>query len=144
MYGSQSMIEHMQVANWTGPGVPWSKCQLPACNIRCFCSMKIPNKSAGRPNGIIYWTPKETLQSSLLYYFIKCYNMAFLLVVNVVRDDCEDKCLICAVKRNFCRSIWTVCTTCTISLLPGIMKVKKKLVRSKGNIPKQREIIRNW
>ena len=29
-----------------------------------------------------------------------------------------------AVKRNFCRSIWTVCTTCTISLLPGVMKVK--------------------
>ena len=29
-----------------------------------------------------------------------------------------------AVKRNFCRSIWTVFTTFTISLLPGIMKVK--------------------
>ena len=30
-----------------------------------------------------------------------------------------------AVKRNFCRSIWTLCTTCAISLLPGIIKVKK-------------------
>ena len=30
-----------------------------------------------------------------------------------------------SVKRYFCRSIWTVCTTCTISLLPGNMKVNK-------------------
>ena len=30
-----------------------------------------------------------------------------------------------AVKRNFCRSIWMVCTTCTISLLPDILKVTK-------------------
>ena len=30
-----------------------------------------------------------------------------------------------AVKWNICRSISTVCTTCTISLLPGIMKVKR-------------------
>ena len=30
-----------------------------------------------------------------------------------------------SVKRNFCRSIWTVCTTCAISLLPKIMKVTK-------------------
>ena len=29
-------------------------------------------------NSIIYWTQKETLQSSLLYYFIKCGYMAFL------------------------------------------------------------------
>ena len=33
----------------------------------------------------IYWTPKETLQSSLLYYFIKWDNMAFLHLVKVVR-----------------------------------------------------------
>ena len=29
-----------------------------------------------------------------------------------------------SLKRNFCRSILTVCTTCTISLLPGIVKLK--------------------
>ena len=29
------------------------------------------------------------------------------------------------LKRNFCRPIWTVCTTCAISLLPGFMKVTK-------------------
>ena len=49
----------------------------------------------------------------------------------------------CSEKRNFCRSIWTVCKTRTVSLLPGIMKVKKT-VRARGNIPKQRKIIRNW
>ena len=31
----------------------------------------------------------------------------------------------CSVKRNFGRSTLTVCTTCAISLLPGIMKVTK-------------------
>ena len=30
-----------------------------------------------------------------------------------------------AVQRNLCRSIRTVCMTCTISLVPGIMMVKK-------------------
>ena len=39
-----------------------------------------------------------------------------------------------AVKRNFCRSIWTVCTTCTISLLPGIMNIKKNYNDRKGII----------
>ena len=34
-------------------------------------------------NSIIYWTPKETLQSSLLYYFKKCNNMALLHFVKV-------------------------------------------------------------
>ena len=34
----------------------------------------------------IYWTPKETLQSCLLYYFIQCDYMAFLHLVKVVRD----------------------------------------------------------
>ena len=48
-----------------------------------------------------------------------------------------------SVKRNFCRSIWTVCTTCAISLLPVNIKVKK-LVRSRVNIRKQRKINRNW
>ena len=41
-----------------------------------------------------------------------------------------------SVKRNFWRSIWMVYTTCTISLLSGIIKVKNP-VRSRGNIPKQ-------
>ena len=31
----------------------------------------------------------------------------------------------CSVKRNFGRSVLTVCTTCAIYLLPGIMKVTK-------------------
>ena len=43
---------------------------------------------------VIYWTPKETLQSSLLNYFIKCDYMAFLHLVKVVRDVFEDKCQI--------------------------------------------------
>ena len=47
------------------------------------------------------------------------------------------------VKQNFCRSIWTVCTTCMIALLPCVMTVKKP-GRSRGNIPKQRKIIKNW
>ena len=34
------------------------------------------------------------LQSSLLYYFIKCDNMAFLRFVKVVRDVFEDICQI--------------------------------------------------
>ena len=42
-------------------------------------------------NQRIYWTPKETLQSSLLYHFIKCDNLAFLLFVKVVHDVFEDK-----------------------------------------------------
>ena len=33
----------------------------------------------------------------------------------------------CSVKQNFCRSILTVCTTCAISLLPGMTKVTKML-----------------
>ena len=37
---------------------------------------------------------KETLQSSLLYYLIKCDNLAFLHSVKVVRDVFEDKCQI--------------------------------------------------
>ena len=75
----------------------------------------------------IYWTPKETLQSSLLYYFMKCNCIAFLHLIKVVRDVFGDKCQIWtgSVKQNFCRSIWTVCTACTISLLPGVMKVVK-------------------
>ena len=40
----------------------------------------------------IYQTPKETLQSSLLYYFIKCNYIAFLHHVKVVRDVLGDKC----------------------------------------------------
>ena len=48
---------------------------------------------------IIYWTPKETIQSSLLYYFIKCDYIAFLHLVKVVRDVFEDKC-----------HIWTRCS----------------------------------
>ena len=47
----------------------------------------------------IYWTPKETLQSSLLYYFIKCDNMAFSHLVKVVPDVLEDKC-----------QMWTRCS----------------------------------
>ena len=47
----------------------------------------------------IYWTPKETLQSSLLYYFIKCVYMVFLHPTKVVRDMFEDKC-----------QIWTRCS----------------------------------
>ena len=37
-------------------------------------------------HGHIYWTPKETLQSTFLYHVIKCDNMAFLHLVKVVRD----------------------------------------------------------
>ena len=53
--------------------------------------------------------------------------MAFLHLVYVVRDvlRINAKFEPASVNRIFCRSIWTVCTTCTISLLPGIMKVKK-------------------
>ena len=43
-----------------------------------------------------------------------------------------------SVKRNFCRSILTVYTTCTISLLPGNMKVNKP-EGSRRNIKKQRK-----
>ena len=43
---------------------------------------------------IIYWAPKETIQSSLLYYFIRCDNMTFLHLVKVVRDVFEYKCQI--------------------------------------------------
>ena len=39
-----------------------------------------------------YWTPKETLQSGLLHYFIKCDYVAFLHLVKVVRDVFEYKC----------------------------------------------------
>ena len=42
----------------------------------------------------IYWTPKETIQSSLLYYFIKYDYMAFLHLVTVVRNAFKDKCQI--------------------------------------------------
>ena len=42
----------------------------------------------------IYGTPKETLQSGLLYYFIKCDYIAFLHLVKVARDVFEDKCQI--------------------------------------------------
>ena len=75
----------------------------------------------------IYWTPKETLQSSLLYYFIKCDYMAFLHLVKVVRDVLRTNAKFepGTVKHNFCWSTWTVCTTSMISLLPVIMKVKK-------------------
>ena len=48
------------------------------------------------------------------------------------------------MKRNFCKSIWTVCTTCTVSLLPGIMEVKTTSGWSIGNIPKQHKIIIKW
>ena len=34
----------------------------------------------------IYWTPKETLRSCLLYYFIKCDYIAFLHLVKVLRN----------------------------------------------------------
>ena len=70
--------------------------------------------------------------------------MAFLHLVIVVRNVLRKNAKFepGAVKRNFCWSIGTVCTTSTISLLLGIMKVKK-LVRSKGNIPKERKITRN-
>ena len=41
----------------------------------------------------VYWAPKETLQSILLFYFfIKCDYMAFLHIVKVVHDVFEDKC----------------------------------------------------
>ena len=40
----------------------------------------------------IHWPPKETLQSSLLCYLIKCDYMTFLHLVKVVRDVFEDKC----------------------------------------------------
>ena len=55
----------------------------------------------------IYRTPKETIQSCLLYYFIKCNYMAFLHLVKVVRDVFENNTKFepGAVKRNFCRSI---------------------------------------
>ena len=39
----------------------------------------------------IYWAPKETLQISLLYYFIRWDYMAFLHLVKVVRDVFEYK-----------------------------------------------------
>ena len=42
----------------------------------------------------IYWTPKETLQSNLLYYFIKWDYMVFLHLVKVLRYVFEDKCQI--------------------------------------------------
>ena len=53
--------------------------------------------------------------------------MAFLHLVKVVCDvfSTNAKFEPCSVKRNFGRSILTVCTTCAISLLPGIMKVTK-------------------
>ena len=44
--------------------------------------------------GNIYWTPKETLQSNLLYYFIKSNYIAFLHLVKVVRDVFVDECQI--------------------------------------------------
>ena len=81
---------------------------------------------------VIYWTPKETLQSSLLYCFIKCDYITFSHLVKVVRDvlffffcGTYAKFEPCSVRQNLCRSIWTVCTTCTRSILPGIMKVKQ-------------------
>ena len=40
----------------------------------------------------IYWAPKETLQSSLLYYFIRWDYMTFLHLVQVVRYVFEYKC----------------------------------------------------
>ena len=54
--------------------------------------------------GYIYWTPKETLQSSLLYYFIKCDYIAFFHLVKIVRDVFEDKC-----------RIWTRCSEAKLS-----------------------------
>ena len=53
--------------------------------------------------------------------------MAFLYLVKVVRYvfRTNAKFKPGAVKRNFWRLIWTVYTTCTISLFPGIMMVKK-------------------
>ena len=53
--------------------------------------------------------------------------MAFLHPVKIVRDVFRTNAKFepSPVKQNFCRSIWTVCTTCTVSLLLGNMKVKK-------------------
>ena len=53
--------------------------------------------------------------------------MALLHIVKVVRDvfSTNAKFEPCSVKRSFGRSILTVCTTCAISLLPGIMQVTK-------------------
>ena len=42
----------------------------------------------------IYWTQKETLQSSWLYNFFKCDYMTFVHLVKIVRDVFEDKCQI--------------------------------------------------
>ena len=37
-----------------------------------------------------------------------------------------------SVKQIFCRSIWTVCTTCTIALLSAFMKLEKKQYGREG------------
>ena len=68
------------------------------------------------------------LQSSLLYNSIKWDYIAFLHLVKVVRNVLRTNAKFDpkSVKQNFCRSVWMLCTTCMISLLPGIMKLKKQ------------------
>ena len=75
----------------------WTVLNFPM-TMHCLVS-KVSTKYRNTMFFIIYWTPKETLQSSLLYYFIKCNNMAFLHLVKVVRYVFEDKC-----------QIWTRCS----------------------------------
>ena len=57
----------------------------------------------------------------------------FILLVKVVRDFLRTNAKFepGSVTPNFCWSIWTVCTTCTISLPSKIMKVKNQYGREK-------------
>ena len=78
------------------------------------------------------YTCYESQQKSytIVYCIIKCIYKAFLNLVNALRDAFEDQWHNAtiepsSVKRNNGTSILTVCTTCTLSLLPDIMKVKK-------------------
>ena len=94
----------------------------------------------------IYWIQKETLQRSLLYYFIKCDNMTFLHWVKDVRDFCEEK------NSNLNPVQWSETFLCKFERFARparyfffrVLWKWNKLVRSKGNNPKQRKIIRNW
>ena len=64
-------------------------------------------KNVERIYNVYILSPKRTLQSSLLYYFIKCDYTTFLHFVQVVRDVLRTNAKFepSSVKPNFCRSI---------------------------------------